>query len=283
MFSAKKCLMILAVLGMLLFPIAAAVADWDPSMPTKWVQMPDESPNGMDVNATWQSDATGAGVWPFVKVLADDFPCEKAGPITDIHVWGSWLFDDVDPNAVFKLSIHDDVPAGVDAEYSHPVLEPRWEKYFEPGSYVDMPWSTGPEQFYDPNQDEIIGMDNQMWLYNFLIPESEAFFQEGGGKIYWLDVQVMTNNNSVFGWKTTTEPWNDDAVFADTECFGGPPVGPAPPPVFWQDMHYPIGHPYEGQSIDLAFAITTIPEPGTLVLLITAGMGLLLFAWRRRK
>ena len=104
--------------------------------------------------------------------------------------------------------------------------------------------------------------------------------------IYWLDVQVQTNDGvSVFGWKTTTleEGWNDDAVFGDTESFGGDPVGPALPPVYWQDMYYPAVHPYSGQSINLAFAITTVPEPGTIVLLITAGLGLLLFAWRRKR
>src|SRR6516162_9014698 len=26
-------------------------------------------------------------------VLADDFPCTIPGPITDIHIWGSWLGD----------------------------------------------------------------------------------------------------------------------------------------------------------------------------------------------
>ena len=275
----KKSFLVFAVLGILMFPVATVVADWDPSMPTKWVQLPDESPNGMDVNATWQDP----GVWPYVKVLADDFPCDKPGPITDIHVWGSWLNDLIDPTATFKLSIHDDVPAGVDAPYSHPGPL-RWEQYFGPGMYQEMLWSEGPEQFYDPNDDEIIGGDNQMWLYNFIIPEAEAFIQEGAPgaeMIYWLDVQVQTD--SVFGWKTTVDPWNDDAVFADTEFFGGDPTGPALPPVFWQDMHYPDGHAYQGDSINLAFAITTVPEPGTIVLLITAGLGLLLFAWRRRK
>jgi len=27
----------------------------------------------------------------------------------------------------------------------------------------------------------------------------------------------------------------------------------------------------------------TVPEPGTLVLLVTAGLGLLVYAWRRRR
>ena len=279
----KKSFLVFAVLGVLMFPFSAAVADYDPSMPTKWVQYPDIA-DGMDVNATWQEP----GVYPYMKVLADDFECNKAGPITDIHVWGSWLGDLIDPTAVFKLSIHDDVPQYVDAEYSHPG-QSLWERQFLPGEYVERLYFSDPgnyvEPFYDPNTNEIIGEDHEIWEYNFVIPEAEAFIQEGAvgsEKVYWLDVQVLTDVG-VFGWKTTMDSWNDDAVFADTDFFGGDPIGPMPAPVFWQDMHYPLGHEYEGQSINLAFAITTVPEPGSIVLLITAGLGLLLFAWRRRK
>ena len=101
-------------------------------------------------------------------------------------------------------------------------------------------------------------------------------------KIYWLDVQAIVNNTTqVFGWKTAEILPDgmqrlDDAVFADTGFAGGPPIGPAPAPVFWKDMRYPIGHEFEGRSIDLAFVIA--PEPSTLGLLL-GGLTLLL---RRR-
>src|SRR5205085_7160156 len=44
-------------------------------------------------------------------VLADDFICTNTGPVTDIHIWGSWLNDLVDPTPTFWLGIYYDVPA----------------------------------------------------------------------------------------------------------------------------------------------------------------------------
>ena len=41
-------------------------------------------------------------------VLADDFPCNTTGPITDIHLWGSWLNDNHGTIANFWLGIYND-------------------------------------------------------------------------------------------------------------------------------------------------------------------------------
>src|SRR5271165_4505513 len=38
-------------------------------------------------------------------VLADDFPCNQTGPITDIHIWGSWLSDQIGTVTNFTLYI----------------------------------------------------------------------------------------------------------------------------------------------------------------------------------
>src|SRR3972149_785545 len=108
---------LLAVFMLILHPIVVR-ADWDQSNPyTKWVQLPDLN-NGMNVNATYLYDITQPGsppIYPWQKILAEDFPCWQTGPITDIHIWGSWLNDRVAPKTDFKLSIHADVPADVDA------------------------------------------------------------------------------------------------------------------------------------------------------------------------
>jgi len=97
--------------------------------------------------------------------------------------------------------------------------------------------------------------DHVCWLYTFHIPPELAFFQEGSEMnpiVYWLDVQAHTYDfNTRFGWKTTFEPWNDDAVWGEFE-----PYGP------WYELRYPPGHPYEGGSFDLAFYLKNDPSSG---------------------
>ncbi len=48
---------------------------------------------------------------------------------------------------------------------------------------------------------------------------------------------------------------------------------------------FPGGTPWSQPDRDImaTFTVTPVPEPGTLVLLVTAGLGLLCYAWRRRR
>ena len=229
-----------------------AAADWNMEDPAKWVQLPDLAPTGMDVNTSW----------PYY-LLADDFLCTETGPITDIHIWGSWYHDylpfDGDPYGVsFVLSIHADIPAGVGGiDYSRPG-EVLWLGHFDgpAGMFQARVWEEGIDEgwFEPPFSYEFPG-DHVCWQYNFFIDEADAFWQEGtpdNPVIYWLDVQAMPADQSAwFGWKTSLNHWNDDAVWGQGE---EPYFGP------WYELIYPDGHPMWPESIDLAFVITTIPE-----------------------
>jgi hypothetical protein len=110
-----------------------------------------------------------------------------------------------------------------------------------------------------------------VFLYNITIPELSAFSQQDGN-IYWLDVQaqLLNTNDYFFGWKTAITNWNDDAVFSDS--LKGP----------WTDMHYPIGHYRQGQSINLAFVLETVPEP-TAFALLASGIVVMAIGRRRRQ
>jgi hypothetical protein len=223
----------------------------------------------MDVNATLQLIPGTQPQFPFIKVLADDFLCRQTGPITDVHIWGSWLRDAMNPNTSFKLSIHSDVPRSATGEPSHPggLL---WQEIFGPTQYVARPWGTANELFFEPNTNEIIGSDTVVWQYNFFMPTASAFIQKGTPDkpvVYWLDVQAIVPGPEVFGWKTSDMHWNDDAVFGDSP-------DPLMPPPVWRELVSP-----NGTSLDMAFVIT--PEPATLCLLGAGVVGLL--ARRRAK
>ena len=282
----RNVLTVLAILGMFLLAAPPATADWDPGDGHKmhFPQLPDLEQTGMDVLAT-SPGSTGA----LGKILADDWLCSETGPVSDIHIWGSWLNDLLpgsatltDPrNVQFKLSIHRDIPA-TPTDHSRPGEE-VWQAIISPGDprVQTRLYSQGvTEQFYDPNIDQIIGFDTQVWQYNFVFdPTKDDVFRQKEGTVYWLDVQALPGgtNDAVFGWKTSRDHWNDDAVFGDNDVFGGPPLVPPG----WVDMHYPSGHTFAGESIDLAFVIT--PEPGTFVLAVMGLTGLLVLAWRRRR
>jgi hypothetical protein len=214
---------------------------------TKWLQPPDLNPTGIDV---FDSD-------PFI--LADDFLCTKHSLITDIIVWGSWKNDilpsDGAGNVEFTLSLHADVPDpdGTGPLYSHPG-DVLWFRNFVPGQFtvqnyqggINEGWMVPPQQYLFPG-------DHTCWMYRFQVPAAEAFCQKGSPQspiVYWLDVQARPLAGPTiaqFGWKTSTQHWNDDAVW-------GNGVEPYPGP--WNELTYPPEHQLAGQSIDLAFALS---------------------------
>ena len=68
-----------------------AFADWDEGADHKmhWPQLPDLDPTGVEV-------CMYGDIYPYAS-LADDFRCTESGPITDIHIWGSFQ-DEVKPS-----------------------------------------------------------------------------------------------------------------------------------------------------------------------------------------
>ena len=216
----------------------------------KWMQKPDLATTGIDVCAS-------ATFMPYI--LADDYQCKVTGPITDIHLWGSWRHDILPgnpgsvgnpANVTFTLSIHEDIPAGPQGDYSRPgrVL---WWRTFDASQFMVHQHQGNLREgwMYPPSEWEPIG-DSVCWQYDFYINES-PFIQRGTIEkpiTYWLDVQAMPQGQEAeFGWKTSLDNWNDDAVWGQ---------GYEPLVQNWSPLKYPQGHPLWPQSIDLAFAIT---------------------------
>jgi hypothetical protein len=229
----------------------------DPTIRPKWVQWPDVTPNGLDVRAT------------FPNVVGDDFLCRVTGPINGITVWGSWLNDLVDTNAVFQLGLWTDVP-GVpgSVSFSHPGQLICSNIFFAPqivGTSVQrykyhLAADNLRESFFNPDAPfpPFTGADTQIWQYDFYPFYPSCWIQRGGsaafggGLTYWLSVSYLaTDQNKLFGWKTSTNHWNDDGVWGHLD------------PSFnflkdWKDLH----DPRTGISLDLSLALRNFPITG---------------------
>jgi len=206
------------------FPLASAIPE--PKM--HFPQLPD--PNGWDVNVTTP------------KILADDWQCTETGAITGISFWGSWRQDIVGQIVNIHASIHEDIPDpdGDGPEFSMPGAL-LWERDFGPGEFTEELAGGGEQGWYDPNTGFFLRPDHFSYFkYILPVPLGEAFVQEVA-TIYWLDFQVTVADpeNTDFGWKTSQNHFNDDAVWGDT------------PDPDWHELRDPETH----ESLDLAFVI----------------------------
>ena len=259
----------LSIVAALLLAGAPAIADWNPDDPHKmhFPQLPDLTATGIDIDV--------ANGW-----LADDFLCTETAPILDIHIWGSFANDILPTSGMdwmrFHASIHADLPADDPANpytYSIPG-ELLWSMDFcgpEHGPDNGFTWNLYADDieefFWDPATG-VVTSDHQCYQYNLYINPDKAFTQIED-TIYWLDIDATAVcEDATFGWKTSLDHWNDDAVFVDD---GDPNQEP-------QELRYPDWHPDHPQSIDMAFVIT--PEPATMALLV---LGAVVLLRRRRK
>jgi hypothetical protein len=201
------------VLSVILIWGVPALADWNPGDPYKWLQMPNVTSNGVDVSV----GAVG---------LADDFLCTSSGSITDIHIWGSFRHSYFQP--YFYLKIYSDIPANTGGiPYSRP-----GDILWSWGGYAtsSRSWPAEQQYFYVPTMGDI-GLDNAVYQFNFIIPQDQAFSQTSA-TTYWLAMGIYGGFYNEFGWKTSTQHWNDDAVTWNTVNNR------------WYDLHYFPGHPY---------------------------------------
>ena len=257
---AKHLSLGIAVFAVVFVGIAPVTADWDPSDGHKmhFPQLPD--PNGWDVNVT--SD-----------MMYDDWRCGGSGPVSDVHFWVSWR-NDAPSNIIFiDLEIWTDMakddPNNV-LGYSYPNVE-QWSRRLQPGQWTIRNAGTGLQGWFDPQpaDDQTVIPDDHLQYYQINVDPILDPFQQQRDEIYWLGIHIgVEDTQTQIGWKTTLNPWNDDAVYWWTIEDQETPEDPD-----WREMYYP-----SGESLNLAFVIT--PEPATMSMLALGGLALLR---RRRK
>ncbi|SPE54663.1 exported hypothetical protein [Verrucomicrobia bacterium] len=251
---------------LLALSVTCGWADWPDNTTnrTKWVEGPDRSTSGFDVLAgppPFNPNGTNLAI-----ILADDFQCLQTGPITDIHLWTSWLGLDCNgipptnvPPIVITLGIWTDIPAFTNGGVVIPSRPGQrlWAETFQAGQYVLRPWSAARERFWDPDpapKGVILGPDCLIWQYNFY-PTNP--FVQVSNSVYWLSMTASAPLGSsatslpLFGWKTSTNQVLDNAVFGHLDAAGNPLLD-------WQELLDPTRPSTAApRSLDLSFVLTT--------------------------
>lgn len=224
-----KTLFALALGTLLLAAAGPVVAHWVPADGHKmhWPQLPDEQ--GWDVKATYP------------VVLADDWKCSETGPITDIHFWGSWRdvtgdgIGDVGVIQTFQIGIWSDIP---DPDGSGPLFSrPGSRIWFgEVSNFGVAPIDpTTLEAWFDPSKDPDVVVPNDhnsYFQYNVFFDQAGLPpFPQVAGTIYWLSISAVLQPGQPlpyeWGWKSTINHFNDDAVWGMDGLFQ------------WQDIYEP--------------------------------------------
>jgi hypothetical protein len=224
---------------------------------TKWEQVP--NPNGWDVAFT------------NVSMLADDWQCWSSGPVSDIHFWYSWKGDNVGTISSISARIYSDVPASGTTP-SHPG-DLLWSLPAAPFSVK--PYGSGKQGWFDPGVPASNRPDDHTQIYLATIDNISDPFRQEARNIYWLALKVNVGSGEQggpeIGWKTSYEHFQDDAVFTVFATPSG-------------DQWLELIDRTTGKSLDLAFAITTIPEPVSIVIWGLGAAGAAgAMALRRRK
>jgi len=250
----SRTITLCAITG-LVFATAPAAADWFTGDGHKmhFPQLPD--PSGWDVY----------GVTPMM--LADDWQCSETGPVSDIHVWGSWRQDNPGVINEVRVSIYENIPddpTNPDS-YSQPGAL-LWAQGFDASQLAIIdPYGSGEQGWYEPAAGVAVQNDHhnfhQINIENITNP-----FIQNVGEVYWLGISLTVEDDPtgpMWGWKTSQDHFMDNAVWST-------------PGAGWKELYDPVIDP--PQQLDLAFVIT--PEPGSLSLLV---LGALTLVYRSRQ
>lgn len=261
-----KALTLVAVVLAVACPLVRA--QYKPDDPVKWSQWVDtDVVTGWDVPSYWIDDLYPAPV----VVVADDWRCLDGLPVTDFHWWGSYPAGEPGAVQVFEISIHADIPAsGGDCGVpSHPG-QLLWNTFAVVGDNVGQV----QEMLFDSQTPPA----HDIFQYNYKIDDPADYFNQEQGEIYWLNIVAITgDNDTIWGWHTAIRPAPENGLDAAVGIYDYNP---------FTGEYTRWGALYDGYPdypcVQMAFELTTIPEPASLALMGSVGLTLVGLIRRRR-
>jgi len=185
------------------------------------------------------------------RMVLDDFQCDSNRPVTAIRWWGSFLGwnDDVIPYSelpnAFLITIWDNVPAGVDATYSHPG-QVLWGTICDEYDVNFYGWE------YDPRYGSV---DLAKFEFYQELDPCDYWYQPNDVNIYWLGIAARYGDMPhdpcyPWGWETREHFFEDDAV----RFFGWPEPNMTYPPMDFEPIEW------QGETWDLSFELISRPR-----------------------
>jgi hypothetical protein len=244
------------------FLVAPVVADWPHVI--KW----DQTVNGLDrwAAASWIDNDT-----PSDALTADDYACDGRPEhrwISDLEFYG-FSYYGAQYISQFRVAFWSDVP-DTPSDESHPgsLLYLYDVDAANPADPLKIGWHQ-PDPVNDP------------YRFKIDLPEDLWFDQGLGEKLLWVSIQgIMVNDGAydAFYWffKDRAAPvFGDDAAFT-SNSFGYPPWYnwgfPSPDVATGPDLYDGTLPTAWFKSADMAFSLTAIPEPASLMLLGVAAL-----------
>ncbi|GEM_PF-1345592 len=216
----------------------------------KWVQGPDLTTNGMDV------DISGPGIAgrTMEYMAADDFICRVPGWITNVTIWCSWSNDvQSAPLPDLYVGFHENK----NGEYPIPGRA-IWWRLVPSSEYTMTEYESGlAEWWFTPPEISRFPGDKRCYMISIPIMK-DPFYQTGSQaepQEYWLVIQAFWKEPfriGLLGWKTSL-----GHILGGAGVWG---IGEATDKPNWQKLLYPPGHPRYGRPMSLAFMLTGIAD-----------------------
>lgn len=237
-----KLRVVLAVLVL----VGLASAAWS-DIPKGVQQLPDMT-SGWNLQSQWDLIDGEPNI-----IRADNWRCPDGRAVTDIHWWGSYLFNTQGTGNLvdqFEISIYaNDASTNL----------PGQLMYREAFNLSE----TG-EQSY--------GTDANGEVFQYTVYLEDPF-EQTAGEIYWLSIVALTEGTKrwpMWGWHTAVNTDIEELLRGSAQTTKDPTL---------LDPTYGgnVANPWQDAQYDMAFELTVIPEPSFVAL-----FGLGIFAvWRR--